>query len=406
MEPPFPQRLQAYETQCSPHFLRCDVNILVVGAGFSGAVIARELAEAGHAVTVVDERKSVAGNCITERDPETGVMLHVHGPHIFHTDNELVWAYVCRFAEMMPFRHRVAARVGARVYSLPLNLHTINQFFGAAMSPGEARAFLAGKAVPAPPEGARNLEEKALAGMGPELYRAFFAGYTRKQWGVEPRALPAGILNRLPLRFTYDSDYFSHRFQAMPRAGYTDLVARILDHHAITLSLGKPAEAVREDFDHTVYSGPLDRYYSGQFGPLSYRTLDFERFEHEGDFQGIAVMNYCDAGVPFTRITEHHHFSPWEAAPQTSVCFREFSRDAGPGDILYYPLHLVNDQKRLAAYVKRAHQDHGVTFVGRLGTYSYLDMDVCISRALETADVLKTCLATGAPIPVFVHAPV
>ncbi|MDP3862606.1 MAG: UDP-galactopyranose mutase [Phaeovulum sp.] len=382
------------------------MRIRVVGAGFSGAVIARELAEAGHAVTVLDERPAVAGNCRTERDPATGVMLHLHGPHILHTDNEVVWAYLCRFAQMMPFRHRVVARVGARAFALPMNLLTLNQFFDTALSPDEARAFLAERALPPPPEGARNMEEAALAGMGEALYRAFFEGYTRKQWGVEPRALPASILKRLPLRFTYESDYFSHRFQAIPRAGYTDLVARMLDHRNIALCLGQTAEAQADGFDHTVWSGPLDRYYRNEFGPLSYRTLDFERFEFAGDYQGVAVMNFCDAEVPFTRITEHRHYAPREPAPARSVCFREFSRDAGPGDTPYYPLHLVGDQHRLARYVARARADSGVTFVGRLGTYSYIDMDVCVARALETAAALNTSLAAGAPPPVFVHAPI
>ncbi len=380
------------------------MKILVVGAGFSGAVVARSLAEAGHDILVVDERPTPAGNCHTARDAKTGIMLHLHGPHIFHTGNARVWDYVRRFAEMVPYRHRVKAQAGGRVYSLPINLHTINQVFEAAMTPDQARAFIAAKSRPtevAP----RSFKDQALAMVGDQIYRAFLDGYTRKQWGVDPSALPAAILKRLPLRFSYDDSYFDHPHQAIPRDGYTDLVTQILDHPGVELRLGLRSEAVADDFAHTVYSGPLDRYFDGAFGRLSYRTLDFERIDHQGDYQGVAVMNYCDADVPFTRISEHKHFAPWERFDQ-SVCFREFSRDCGPGDSPYYPLRLADDDRLLSKYVERAKQTEAVTFVGRLGTYSYLDMDVAILRALETAEVLKTCFAGGLPAPAFVHAPI
>jgi UDP-galactopyranose mutase len=214
--------------------------ILIVGAGFSGAVIARELAEAGLAVTVADARPHVAGNCHTERCPETGVLVHVYGPHIFHTDDAGVWDYVNRFARFMPYVNRVKATVGGRVYALPVNLHTINQFFGLALRPDEARAFVAAR-TQAPAHGGdpANFEEQALAMVGPDLYQAFFRGYTAKQWGCDPRDLPASILKRLPLRFSYDDNYFFHRFQGMPEAGYTALVAAILDHPQIRLELGR-----------------------------------------------------------------------------------------------------------------------------------------------------------------------
>ena len=204
--------------------------VLIVGAGFSGAVIARGLAQAGVAVTLADARPHVAGNCHTERCPDTGVMVHVYGPHIFHTDDAQVWDYVTGFVPFRPYVNRVKATVGGRVYTLPVTLHTINQFFGTALRPDEARAFIAARAQ-APAHGGEpaNFEEQALAMVGPELYRAFFRGYTAKQWGCDPRALPASILRRLPLRFSYDDNYFFHRFQGMPEAGYTALVAAILD---------------------------------------------------------------------------------------------------------------------------------------------------------------------------------
>lgn len=381
--------------------------ILIVGAGISGAVLARELAEAGHHVVVQDERPHVAGNCHTETDPATGIMVHAYGPHIFHTADEEVWAYVTRFAEMMPFRHRVKAMARGQVYSLPINLHTINQLFGRQMSPQEARDFIAARCASDSGE-PQSFEDQALRFVGEKIYATFLRGYTRKQWGVEPSELPASILKRLPLRFDYDDGYFEHPHQAIPRKGYTQMVAAILATDRVELRLDTPFDGPPpEGVDHVIYTGPLDRYFDRDLGPLGYRTLDFERLETpRGDAQGTAVMNYCDEDVPYTRVTEHRHFAPWvEAAPDRSLCFREYSRDAGPGDTPYYPLRLLNDRKRLTQYVERARAAEGVTFVGRLGTYAYLDMDRAIGRALETARVLNATWARGGKAPAFVHEP-
>lgn len=378
--------------------------ILIVGAGFSGAVIARELAEAGLAVTVADARPHVAGNCHTERCPETGVLVHVYGPHIFHTDDAGVWDYVNRFARFMPYVNRVKATVGGRVYALPVNLHTINQFFGLALRPDEARAFVAAR-TQAPAHGGdpANFEEQALAMVGPDLYQAFFRGYTAKQWGCDPRDLPASILKRLPLRFSYDDNYFFHRFQGMPEAGYTALVAAILDHPRIRLELGRPvtpAEARAGAWDHVIWTGPLDAWFGHDLGRLGYRTLDFERFTHTGDWQGCAVMNHPDADVPYTRVAEHRHFAPWET-PAGSVVVREYPRAAGPDDIPYYPIRLAGEQALLARYAERARAEAGVSFAGRLGTYRYLDMDVTIREALEAAQSLISARKTGQAPAVF-----
>jgi UDP-galactopyranose mutase len=359
--------------------------ICVVGAGFSGAVIARELAGAGYQCLVIDERNHIAGNCHTDRDEQTGVLVHRYGPHIFHTNDQRVWQYVNRFAVMKPYVNRVKATVNGQVFALPINLHTINQFFGTAMTPSEAQAFIESKAdlsISSP----KNFEEQALRFVGPELYKAFFHGYTTKQWGLPPSELPASILKRLPLRFTYDDNYFNHPFQAMPEDGYTSLIENILKVDGIELQLNCRFEELTEEFDHVFYSGPLDRFYQYDQGRLGYRTLDFEKEYANGSFQGTAVMNYPDMDVPFTRISEHKYFSPWEAEKfEKTVVFREYSRACQAEDIPYYPIRLVDEKNMLSRYQARAASEPNVTFVGRLGTYRYLDMDVTIGEALNVA---------------------
>ena len=361
--------------------------ILVIGAGFSGAVIARELAEAGATVEVIDSRSHVAGNCHTERDAATDVMVHVYGPHIFHTDNERVWEYVQRFDRFMPYVNRVKTVAKGKVYSLPVNLHTINQFFDVALRPEEARALIQEKADNSIEE-PKSFEEQALKFVGKELYEAFFKGYTLKQWGTDPKNLPASILQRLPLRFNYDDNYFNHRFQGMPEHGYTHIVQAMLDHPNISVILGQKLSReevrARTDVAHVFYSGPIDEWFGYSQGRLGYRTLDFVREESKGDYQGCAVINYADQDIPFTRISEHKHFTPWESHERT-VYFKEFSRECTDKDIPYYPIRLVNEEKMLKEYIELTKTETRVTFVGRLGTYRYLDMDVTISEAISTS---------------------
>jgi UDP-galactopyranose mutase len=370
------------------------MRIGMAGAGLSCAVIGRALAERGHAVEIYERRDHVAGNCHTARDDRTGVMLHVYGPHIFHTDDDEVWAYVNKFMEFKPYVNRVKATTRGQVFSLPINLHTINQFFGKTLSPKEAQSFIEEQADLSI-ESPQSFEEQALRFVGRDLYEAFFKGYTQKQWGVSPTQLPASILKRLPVRFNYNDNYFAHKHQGMPAQGYTAMVENILDHPNIKVHL--KADLKREmfgEFDHVFYSGPVDGFYGYDIGRLPYRTLDFERFDAQGDQQGCAVMNYCEETVPFTRITEHKHFSPWEDH-QDTVCYREFSRACGPDDIPYYPVHLVQGDDVLDQYLARARAEPNVTFVGRLGTYRYMDMDVTIRAAL---DALKVWLAADSAV--------
>jgi len=374
--------------------------IAIVGAGFSGAVIARELAASGYEIDLFESRSHVAGNCHTERYPETNILVHRYGPHIFHTDNSRVWEYLNTFTEFMPYTNRVKTTAKGQVFSLPINLHTINQFFGKAFSPVEARAYVQSRAdlsIQDP----TSFQEQALKMVGRELYEAFLKGYTQKQWGCSPSELPASILKRLPLRFDYDDNYFHHQYQGMPRGGYTELVSKIVEHSNIQLQLGaRFLRAQAETYDHVFYSGSIDSYFSYSLGRLGYRTLEFEEIRYEGDYQGCAVMNYADETVPYTRISEHKYFSPWEKH-ESSVCYAEYSRTCVGDDIPYYPIRLLDEQAMLKEYLALACQEKNVSFVGRLGTYRYLDMDVTIAEALETSETFLALKNARERVPTF-----
>jgi UDP-galactopyranose mutase len=380
------------------------MNFAIVGAGFSGAVLARELALKGHEITIFESRNHIAGNCHTKRDPELGIMIHTYGPHIFHTDNEVVWNYVNKFSEFVPYINRVKAIYKNQIYSLPINLHTINQFFQKTFNPKEAELFLnsiAKKDIQTP----QSFEEQALAFIGKDLYEAFFKEYTLKQWGKHPNQLPASILKRLPVRFNYDDNYFNHRFQGIPKEGYTSLVEMILNQPNITVNLNCHFEKNQQNnFDHVFYTGPIDGWFNYSQGRLGYRTLDFEREIHDGDFQGCAVMNYCEKKIPYTRITEHKHFSPWEKNSKTIV-FKEYSRHCEKDDIPFYPIRLLDEKEILHHYIELAKNEKKVSFLGRLGTYRYLDMDVTIAEALDAFDIINRKLKNNEEIPPFFVTP-
>lgn len=376
------------------------MTVAVVGAGFSGAVVARELADRGFKVSVFEKRGHVAGNCHTERDASTGIMLHVYGPHIFHTDNKRVWDYINRYDKILPFVNRVKTVVEGRVYPMPINLLTLNTFFKRCMSPHEAQIFINGLADQSIGE-PHSFEEQALKFLGPEIYKTFFRGYTIKQWGLDPTLLPASILKRLPVRFNYDDNYYSSKYQGIPSRGYTYIVRQILAHPNIEVELDTQFDKEkRGEFKHVFYSGPIDSWYGFSHGKLRYRTLDFRLERHSGDFQGNAVMNYGDISVPWTRISEHKHFTPWETFDDT-VIYREFSRDCETGDTPYYPVRLLEDKGLLRSYIDMANSERGVTFIGRLGTYRYLDMHVTIQEAFDAAERFVSCEASGATMPAF-----
>lgn len=384
-----------------PHVRGVMHKILIVGAGFSGACLARGLADKGFQTKVIDERFHVAGNCHSQLDDKTGIMVHTHGPHIFHTDNNRVWEFVQRFGSFQPYIHRVKAISQGRLYSLPLNLMTINQLLESALNPEEARAYVESvrsKSITEP----RNFEEQALAFLGEKLYHKFFYGYSKKQWGLEPRELPAEILKRLPVRFNYDDNYFKHKYQGLPTDGYTRLVENVLDHPAIEVILGQPyVQAMNSDFDHVFYSGPIDRYFNFQDGRLPYRSLKFDWFIQTGDYQGCAVINYPDQDIHFTRIVEYKHFSYWGKYEKT-ICSRELPTECGINDIPYYPLRFASNNHLLARYQNLARLEEKITFIGRLGTFRYLDMEAAIGEALITADRYVEALGQGIKLPAFI----
>ncbi len=376
---------------------------LIVGAGFSGSVLARELAEHLDChIEIWEERKHLAGNCFTSEDAETGIMVHRYGPHIFNTNDKNIWDYFNRYSELRPYVHRVKAYYKGNIYSLPVNLTTLNHFFRNTFTPESAEEFISQKgdqSIHSP----SNFEEQAIRFLGKELYQAFFYGYTKKQWGCEPRELPASVLKRLPVRFDYNDNYHNCDFTGIPLHGYTDFVSNLLNHHRIKVLLNRKFDAsgnCGREFDHIFFTGPLDAYFNFESGRLSYRTLWFESAIHQGDFQGCTQINYCDADIPYTRITEHKHFTPWKKFSKT-VIFKEFSKEASENDIPYYPKRLKADKELLAVYRKRAEALKNTSFLGRLGTYRYLDMQHVIKEAIEYASVFVENIKQNYPSPVF-----
>lgn len=363
---------------------------LIVGAGFSGAVVAEQLSKnPNNQILVIDERSHIGGNCYTERDTETNVMVHKYGPHIFNTDNVEVWNYIQQFCEMKPFINRVKSVYNGQVYSMPINLHTINQFFGKTLSPNEAKDFInqiADTSIDTP----ANFEEQAMKFIGKDLYEAFFYGYTKKQWGCEPTELPASILKRLPVRFNYDDNYYANPYQGIPKDGYTAIFERMLDAPNLEIRLDTKFDNTWDlsEYDHVFYTGPIDAFFGYKHGKLSYRTVYFEKGVADGDHQGNAVINYADPDIPYTRVHEHKHFTPWESHDKT-VYFKEYSKETTEGDVPYYPKRLAKDMEKLALYEAEVKKLEKITFLGRLATYRYMDMHHVIAEALKVAEGIK-----------------
>ncbi len=376
-----------------------DADLIVVGAGFYGMTIAERAAADGFRVVVTEKRNHIGGNAYTYNDAGTGVEIHKYGPHLFHTNSKEVFDYLSRFTEWLPYEHRTWTTSGGRIYPMPINLATICSFVGRAMSPSEARTWVADNAreVTEP----TNLEEKAISLIGRPLYEAFIRGYTIKQWQADPKLLSAEIITRLPVRYNFDNRYFNDIYQYMPKNGYTAIFEQMSLSNQISVHLGvdwfeaRPAKTTVP----IVYTGPIDRYFNYRLGPLGWRTIDLELETHTGDFQGCPVMNYADIDVPWTRISEFKHFQPQRSYGPNTVIAREFSRSAGLGDEPYYPINLADDRARYDAYRALGDVETDVIFGGRLGTYRYLDMHQAIGAALKTwANQIRPRLTQGAPL--------
>ena len=366
---------------------------LIVGSGLYGATMARQLTEAGKSVLVIDKRPNIAGNVYTEK--MEGINVHIYGAHIFHTNNKTVWDYVQRFATFNRFTNSPVANYKGELYSLPFNMYTFNKMWG-VVTPEEAAAKIAEqrKEITVEP---KNLEEQAVSLIGRDVYEKLVKGYTEKQWGRPCAQLPAFIIKRLPVRLTFDNNYFNALYQGIPVGGYTKMVERMLDGIEVRLNCDYLAHKDELDAmsERVIYTGPIDAYFNYSLGNLEYRSVRFEtEVLDKSNFQGNAAVNYTDAETPWTRIIEHKWFEfgkdeDGNDLPKT-VISREYSSEWKPGDEPYYP---VNDEKNgrlFVAYKELAEKETKVIFGGRLGEYKYYDMDQVIAVALEkAAELLK-----------------
>lgn len=363
---------------------------LVVGAGLYGAVFAQQAKAAGKSVLVIDKRSHIAGNVYTEQIE--GIHVHTYGAHIFHTNNQKVWEYVQQFATFNRFTNSPVANYKGELYSLPFNMYTFNKMWG-VVTPEEAEAKIEEQKKEAGITEPKNLEEQAISLVGKDIFEKLVKGYTEKQWGRDCKDLPAFIIKRLPVRLTFDSNYFNALYQGIPIGGYTQMVANMLDGIEVWLNVdySERRAELREMADKVIYTGPIDAYFDYELGYLQYRSVRFETETLDmPNFQGNAAVNYTDRETPWTRIIEHKWFEFGKGAdgndlPKT-VISREYSSEWKPGDEPYYP---VNDETNTALYEKYkalATQEQNVIFGGRLGEYKYYDMDAVIDAALTMSE--------------------
>lgn len=367
-----------------------NIKFLVIGAGFYGSVIAERIAaDLQEKVIIIDKRSHVGGNSYSTIDSQTGIEVHKYGSHIFHTDNKGVWEYINRFTTFNNYRHKVLTTYKNKVFSMPINLHTINNFYNKNLRPFEVDGFLKSEIDKENIDQPQNLEEKAISLIGRPLYEAFIKNYTFRHWGIDPKKLPKEIITRLPVRNLYNADYFDGPWQGIPTAGYGKLFQKILEHPNIDLHLNVDyfdiEDQVAQD-TYIIYSGPLDQFFQYKYGNLSWRVLEFDKeVLPYCDYQGTAVMNYADVEGIYTRTHEFKHYHPernYDKIGET-VLFHEKTRSSKPDDVLYYPINTVDDQNKLEQYQKEAKKLSKVIFGGRLGSYKYYDMHHVIKEALE-----------------------
>lgn len=365
-------------------------DVVVVGAGFFGATMAERAAnELGLKVCVLERRPHIGGNSYSRVDAETGIEYHPYGSHLFHTSNEDVWAYLQRFTQFTDYRHRVFTIHAGQVYSMPINLGTISSFFGRYYSPYEAQKLIEGHVASEQTQLPNNLEDKAIRLIGRPLYEAFIRGYTFKQWQTDPRKLPADIITRLPVRFSFNDRYFADKYEGLPVNGYHEIFNKMLHGRNISVVNDVDYFDMKSDIGDDqllVYTGPVDRFFEFSAGRLGWRTLDFEReVLPVDDYQGTSVMNYADEDVPYTRIHEFKHLHPERTyAPDRTLIFREYSRFSGKeNDEPFYPINTAADKAVYDTYRGMTERTPNVLFGGRLGTYRYLDMHQAIGAALK-----------------------
>jgi UDP-galactopyranose mutase len=383
------EETEKQEGEMRPHAGNFDCyRLVVVGSGFFGSVVAHCAAtELGVPVLLVDKRSHVGGNSYSELDPETGIEYHRYGTHIFHTSNTKVWQFVNRFTAFNNYRHRVFAVYQGKTYTLPINLMTINNFFGKSFTPEEAKAFVECEIRYAAPQNPRNLEEKAISLVGRRLYEAFIRGYTSKQWETDPQELPPDIISRLPVRFSYNDFYFSDLYEGIPTNGYYKIFEGLLAPSNIRVELNCDYLQICKlipEHALVIYTGAIDRFYDYQYGNLGWRTLNFElERPNVADYQGAAVINYSEPQYPYTRIHEFKHLHPERPQVSRTLIMREYSRFAGRADEPYYPIGTSQDKKCYAQYRELADLEDRVLFGGRLGSYRYYDMHQAIAAALK-----------------------
>ncbi|MCL2736622.1 MAG: UDP-galactopyranose mutase [Propionibacteriaceae bacterium] len=386
------------------------VDLVVVGAGLFGLTIAQRAAEdLGLNVAIVERRSHIGGNAYSAKEETTGIEVHRYGAHLFHTSNETVWEYVNRFTAFTGYVHHVYTNHAGVVYPMPVNLGTINQFFRSAHSPDEARALIASQAGELGGVEPRNFVEKGISLVGRPLYEAFFMNYTAKQWQTAAEDLPASIVSRLPVRYTYDNRYFNDTHEGLPVGGYGAWFEAMIDDPRIQVHLDTDFFAADGPFAKSrtvgsvpvIYTGPVDRYFDYAHGELGWRTIDLEQeILPIADFQGCPVMNYADPDPAYTRILEFRHFHPErDYTTDATVIMKEYSRFAGRGDEPYYPVATAQDRVMLDSYRALAAEQPQVLFGGRLGTYQYLDMHQAIASALTMYDTqVRPHFQSGRPL--------
>ncbi|WP_413476760.1 UDP-galactopyranose mutase [Latilactobacillus fuchuensis] len=367
-------------------------NYLVVGSGLFGATFAYEAAKRGNHVKVIEKRDHIAGNIYTKE--VDGIQVHQYGAHIFHTSNKEIWDYINQFAEFNRYTNSPVANYKGEIYNLPFNMNTFNKLWG-VVTPAEAEAKIAEQRQVLGGKEPENLEEQAISLIGTDVYQKLIKGYTEKQWGQKATELPSFIIRRLPVRLTYDNNYFNDTYQGIPIGGYTQIIEKMLASNLIDVETGvdffDQKQAYIDQYDKVIFTGMIDQFFDYQLGELEYRSLRFETEEKDVDnYQGNAVVNYTDAETPYTRIIEHKHFEFGKGDKNKTIITKEYPADWSRGDEPYYPINNDQTNRLYKAYRDLAQTEPKVVFGGRLGQYRYYDMHQVIHAALQVVkDELK-----------------